>query len=237
MQWVTSRQSAKGDHQLHELHEITTSPPWSYRSCREANRTMTNDRKRIDGISRRTLLKAGTVGAGALAMSGAATASDDHENRDEDNDDQETRIDEPEGFEVEILQGHAPFPDELAATFSLAFTGTGDDDDGPPIGAHAHLDGESTMVVAEVAWEPGGTSGWHHHPGVVLVSVLEGDIEVTWERDCVPRTYSAGEGFFDPGVIHNADNLSDEESARAFAVFLGIPDGEPATIWVEPVDC
>lgn len=197
---------------------------------------MTHKPERIDEVSRRTLLKASTVGAGALAMSGAATASDE-ENEDNDNDDQDTHVDEPEGFDVEILAGHTPFPDELAATFSLTFTETGDNDDGPPIGAHQHLDDESTMVVAEVAWEPGGTSGWHRHPGVVLVSMLEGEVEVTWERDCVPRAYSAGEGFFDPGVVHNADNLNDDECARAYAVFLGIPDGEPATIWVEPVDC
>lgn len=182
------------------------------------------------------LLKAGTVGAGALAMSGTAAAGGD-EYEDDDRDEGDSQVDEPSGFDVEILAGHAPFPDELAATFSLAFTETGDDDDGPPIGAHHHLDAESTMVVAEVTWKPGGTSGWHRHPGVVLVSMLEGEIEVTWERDCVPRTYSAGEGFFDPGVVHNADNLSDDEGARAYAVFLGIPDGEPATIWVEPVDC
>ena len=194
---------------------------------------MTEKHEQIDGVSRRTVVKTSALGAGALAMSGVATANDDEA---DDNDDQNSQIDEPEGFEVEILQGHAPFPDELAMTFSLAFTGTGDGD-GSPIGAHQHLDDESTMVVAEVTWGPGGTSGWHYHPGVVLVSVLEGNIEVTWERDCVPRTYSAGEGFFDPGVIHNADNLSDDESARAYAIFLGIPDGEPATIWVEPVDC
>lgn len=184
-------------------------------------------------------MRAGTAGVGALTMSGVATASnDDDEHKDDDNGEKESHVDEPDGFAVEILQGHAPFPDELAATFSLTFTGTGDEEnEGPPIGAHAHLDDESTMVVAEVNWEPGGTSGWHRHPGVVLVSMVEGEIEVTWERDCVPRTYAAGDGWFDPGVIHSADNVSSEESAQAIAVFLGIPDGEPATIWVEPVEC
>jgi quercetin dioxygenase-like cupin family protein len=193
---------------------------------------------RLPDFGRRPVLKA--LGAGAVLSAGGgigAAAADEHLNGDDESEAQEAEVDEPDGFNVDILQGHVPFPDELAATFSLSFTGTGDEDDGPPIGAHEHLDDDSTMVVAEVSWEPGGTSGWHRHPGVVLVSMVEGAVELTWERDCVPRTYAAGEGFFDPGVIHNADNVSGEESARAYAVFLGIPDGEPATIWVEPVEC
>jgi hypothetical protein len=38
-------------------------------------------------------------------------------------------------------------------------------------------------------------------------------------------------------VVHVADNLSDDVCARAYVVFLGIPEGEPATVWVEPVEC
>lgn len=198
---------------------------------------MTDDPQRLDGVSRRTLLKASTVGAGMLAASGTATARNDRQTEDEGDAGQESQVDEPDGFDVEILAEHAPFPDEVATTFSLRFAETDGDEGGSPIGAHQYLDEESTVVVAEVTWEPSGTSGWHRHPGVVLVSMLEGEVEVTWERDCVPRTYAAGEGFFDPGVVHTADNVSDGEGARAYAIFLGIPDGEPATIWVEPVDC
>lgn len=201
---------------------------------------MRDETNSVSDELRRSVLKAGAATAGLFAMGGAATAQDNDsgiETGDGDIDNGGPSVDEPDGFDVEILQGHAPFPDELAATFSLTFTETGGDDEGPPIGAHTHLDDQSTMVTAEVRWEPGGTSGWHRHPGVVFVSVLEGEIEVTWERDCVPRTYSAGEGFFDPGVVHKADNLSDEGGARAYAIFLGIPDGEPATVWVEPVSC
>lgn len=198
---------------------------------------MAEESEQIDGVSRRTLMKTSALGAGTLAMSGAATAGSDEENGNEGNDDQDSDVDEPKGFEVEILAEHAPSPDRLAATFSLTFADADDDDDGIPIGAHAHLNDESTMVVAEVSWEPGGSSGWHYHPGVVFVSTVEGELEVTWEQDCVPRTYTAGDGWFDPGVVHNADNLSDDEPARAYVLFLGIPDGEPATIWVEPVNC
>jgi hypothetical protein len=53
-------------------------------------------------------------------------------------------------------------------------------------------------------------------------------LEVTWKRDRLNRTYTAGEGFFDPGEDHIADGVSDDEE-RAWVIFLGVPDGEPAT--------
>ncbi len=201
---------------------------------------MSTERTAVDGVWRRTILKASAVAAGALALSPPviATAKDENDEDDErdvyeDNGD----VDEPHGFEVELFTGHSPFPDELAVTFSHTFAGIDHDDPAVPIGAHQTLDGESTLIVGEARWEPGGTSGWHHHPGVALIAMVEGAIEITWEFDCVPRTYAAGDGWFDPGIVHNADNASDDEPARAIVTFLGIPDGEPATTWVEPVEC
>ena len=202
---------------------------------------MTDGTNLIDGISRRTVVKASAVGAGALATGGTATARDDD---DEDATADENDVDEPDGFEVEVVGEHATFPDEVGTTFALMFDGDdgdandddGDEDDGA-MGSHHTLDDESTLVVADVTWEPGGTSGWHRHPGSALVNIVEGELEITWERDCITRTYAAGEGFFDPGEVHIADNGSDDEEARAYVIFLGIPDGEPATEWVEPVDC
>lgn len=140
-------------------------------------------------------------------------------------------VDEPEGFTVDVVAPHAPFSDELASQFRLKFAegGTGT--------IVNNLDDTSTIIVAEVSWDPEGTSGWHRHPGVAIVNIVEGDLEVTWKQDCEPRTYTAGESFFDPGDIHNAINLSDSEGAFAYVTFVGIPDGEPATEWVEPVDC
>lgn len=176
------------------------------------------------------MLQATALTAGAVGASSAASADDD----DEHDDDGDGNVDQPEGFSAEVLQGHAPFPDEVAGTFSLTLGDADSDDSGSPIGAHVHLNDESTMVVAEVTWEPGGTSGWHRHPGVAFVSITEGEIEVTWEREGVSSTYETGDGFFDPGVPHRADNLSDDAGARAYVVFLGIPAGAPATEWIEP---
>ncbi len=198
---------------------------------------MTNEPKQIDDPSRRTVLKASAVGAGALAASGTATAQDDNDDDDAVDENDENDVDEPDGFEVEVVGEHATFPDEVGATFALMF---GDDDgngDDGTMGSHHTLDDESTLIVANVTWEPGGTSGWHRHPASAFVNIVEGELEVIWERDCITRTYAAGEGFFDPGEVHIADNASDNEEARAYVIFLGVPDGEPATEWVEPVDC
>ena len=41
---------------------------------------------------------------------------------------------------------------------------------------------------------PGGTSGWHHHPGANFVSVVEGTLTY-YDDKCNRRTYPAGSGF------------------------------------------
>lgn len=139
-------------------------------------------------------------------------------------------VDEPDGFEVNILAPNAPFTDELAAQFRLKFAEAGSRT------IVKNFEDASTMIFAEVDWEEAGSSsGWHLHPDIALVSMAEGEIEVTWDRDCVPRTYTAGDGWLDPGDIHSAEAGSD--GAKAYVVFLGIPDGEPATEWVEPAEC
>lgn len=139
-------------------------------------------------------------------------------------------VDVPVGFQVKVLAAHAPFQDDLSAQFRLKF------DEGDRKTHVNNLEDASTMIVAEVLWqELGSTTGWHMHPGVALISMVEGAIEVVWENDCTPHIYTAGDGWLDPGLIHKATAVS--EGARAYVTFLGIPDGKPATIWVAPRDC
>lgn len=139
-------------------------------------------------------------------------------------------VDVPDGFEVEVLAPHAPFKDDVAAQLRLKFAEKGG---GTVVN---NLQDASTLLVARANWEEiGSSTGWHFHPGPALVNMAEGEIEVTWEEDCVPVTYAAGDGWLDIGDVHKAEAISD--GATAYVTFLGIPDGEPATIWVEPVEC
>lgn len=139
-------------------------------------------------------------------------------------------LDKPDGFQVKVLAAHAPFPDDLSAQFRLKFA------EGNRKTHVQNLNDASTMIVAEVTWQQSGsTTGWHMHPGVALVSMVEGAIDVVWENECTPRTYTAGDGWLDPGLIHKATAIS--AGAKAYVIFLGIPNGKPATVWVAPRDC
>ncbi len=87
--------------------------------------------------------------------------------------------------------------------------------------------GPSDLYVQNNTWDPGGTTGWHTHPGHSLIIVTAGTV-TTYEGDdkgCSPHVYTAGMGFVDEGgdhvhVIRNEDAIE----ARTVAVQL-IPGG------------
>lgn len=88
--------------------------------------------------------------------------------------------------------------------------------------------GPSDLFVQSNLWVPGGFTGWHTHPGHSLIIVTEGAISV-YEGDdptCMPKVYTVGQGFVDPGGDH-VHNLRNEGAvdARTYAVQL-IPAGE-----------
>ncbi len=65
------------------------------------------------------------------------------------------------------------------------------------------------IVVSEVSLAPGAYSGWHSHPGKVIVAVSRGSLTV-YHSDgstCVSTTYSAGDLFVENGgSVHQARN-------------------------------
>jgi quercetin dioxygenase-like cupin family protein len=90
---------------------------------------------------------------------------------------------------------------------------------------------EGIVAMAEIP--PGGTAGWHTHPGDELSYVLEGDFELLIAGQ-PPRRIKPGEGFVLPaGTVHNARNVG-SGPARIVGVYvvdkdkpLAIPAPEP----------
>jgi hypothetical protein len=87
--------------------------------------------------------------------------------------------------------------------------------------------GPSDLYIQNNVWQPGGTTGWHTHPGHSLIVVTAGTV-TAYEGDdptCTPHVYTTGMGFVDEGgdhvhVIRNEDSVE----ARTMAVQL-IPAG------------
>lgn len=92
--------------------------------------------------------------------------------------------------------------------------------------------GESDLYVQSNVWLPGGTSGWHTHPGHSLITVTAGAVTAYDGHDpsCTPKVYTVGMTFVDAGGDH-VHNLKNEGTvdARTITVQL-IPAGAPRRI-------
>jgi quercetin dioxygenase-like cupin family protein len=64
--------------------------------------------------------------------------------------------------------------------------------------------GSSDVYVQSNVWAPGGSTGWHSHPGGSLIIVTAGTVTDYEGHDpaCKPHVYTQGMGFVDPGGDH-----------------------------------
>jgi hypothetical protein len=92
--------------------------------------------------------------------------------------------------------------------------------------------GSSDLYVQDNVWQPGGSTGWHSHPGHSLIIVTEGTVTAYEgdDPDCKPSVYTRGMGFVDPGGdhVHIIRNEGDVV-AKTVAVQI-IPAGQPRRI-------
>ena len=70
-----------------------------------------------------------------------------------------------------------------------------------PWSTHLRTKGQSTVAVVENKVSPGGTFGWHSHPGPSLIVVKSGAITFYHGDDptCTGETYTAGQALVDSG--------------------------------------
>jgi hypothetical protein len=98
--------------------------------------------------------------------------------------------------------------------------------------------GLSDGYVVDNTILPGGTTGWHTHPGPSLIFVIAGTVTNYTSDDCAGRSYSAGTGFVDLGGddVHMLKNIG-TVNAETIAVQF-VPEDAPRKIDAPvPVDC
>jgi quercetin dioxygenase-like cupin family protein len=93
------------------------------------------------------------------------------------------------------------------------------------------------MVTQKVTFpKGGGTSGWHYHPGVVLVVVESGHV-TTHDENCQTKTYGPGQAFVESGTDpFMVSNESTTEDAVDIAT-IASPAGGPFRVETDPPPC
>jgi quercetin dioxygenase-like cupin family protein len=90
------------------------------------------------------------------------------------------------------------------------------------------------IVTQQIVIAPGGTTGWHSHPGPVLVTVKSGELTLVYADDatCQGRTYRAGESFVDRGDehVHTALNRGSVNAELWATYFVPGAPGAPARL-------
>lgn len=87
--------------------------------------------------------------------------------------------------------------------------------------------GPSNFYVQDLEVAPGGYSGWHHHPGVLMLTVTEGSID-WYDEDCNKTTYTAGQSFTESSAVHDLVNTGNV-NAHLFGAYITMKD-EPRRI-------
>jgi hypothetical protein len=80
--------------------------------------------------------------------------------------------------------------------------------------------GLSDVYVQNNTWQPGGTTGWHSHPGHSPIIVTAGTV-TDYEGDdpsCTPHVYTVGMGFVDHGGDSHVHLIRNEGTVSATTV-------------------
>ncbi len=89
-----------------------------------------------------------------------------------------------------------------------------------------HVAEAQQTVMQEIVIGPGGHTGWHSHPGPVVVLIKSGTMSFYDGDDptCTERTYSAGEAFIDSGQghVHIARNEG-TDNLEIWATYFDVP--------------
>ena len=96
------------------------------------------------------------------------------------------------------------------------------------------------VAMAQITVDPGGSSGWHSHPGGAVIIVKQGALTVhrAIGSQCQIETYSAGQAFIErPGEVDQVLNTGTIQYVL-FVTFPRVPQGEsPRTDQPDPGTC
>ena len=91
--------------------------------------------------------------------------------------------------------------------------------------AELETEGAANFIVQDVKFSPGGTTGWHTHPGILLLSLAADSGPIDWyDANCVKTVYQAGDSWTEGTKLHDVVNNSsiDAHFVVTYVVAKGI---------------
>ena len=85
-------------------------------------------------------------------------------------------------------------------------------------------------MVRHITIQPGGSTGWHYHPGTLLAVVQHGSL-TRIDDDCRTAVYTAGQSLVEPsgsGHVHIGRNLGSEPT-ELYVTYVN-PIGSPLSV-------
>lgn len=96
----------------------------------------------------------------------------------------------------------------------------------PEHNLNLHVQGPTDVLQSLLTFQPGGDTGWHTHPGPVVVAVKNGALTEIHFNGCV-TVHPAGTSFFETkDEVHRAVNQTGE-IVEAYVTFISPAGAQP----------
>lgn len=96
-----------------------------------------------------------------------------------------------------------------------------------------HLKGPTDVLQTELIFQQRASTGWHYHPGPVVVMIATGALTEIHSNGCM-TVHQAGSAFFeDANVVHNVVNYAGVVT-EVYATFLSPTGAQPLIPAADP---
>ena len=108
----------------------------------------------------------------------------------------------PLGFVVNQIEATGSTPDNVTQQVQI---GAGSSDGDQPWQLQLQAQGATDFYVQQLVLAPGGYSGWHTHPGLLVGTLVSGAIDF-YDANCQKHSLTAGQVFMENNQVHGIIN-------------------------------
>jgi len=122
----------------------------------------------------------------------------------------------PLGFLVNQIVAMGSVSDNISQQVQLASSGNDGDQ---PWQLQLQAQGATDFYVQQLILAPGGYSGWHTHPGLLIGTVVSGAIDF-YDANCTKHSYTSGQVFMENDQVHGIINTGSVNTELSIAYLV-----------------